>query len=274
MATNPPLLEVRRRKYFLGSCAYDMLKFLEMTPKKMFFTKGVGVHKEKLASFEMALRVAGLAHCNLVLVSSIYPPGCKVIPKDEGLKLLKPGEIVFAVYDRESSNEPNRLIAASVGVAIPADPSMHGYLSEHHSYGETDEKAGEYAEDLAASMLATTLGIEFDPELDWDEREQIFKMSGKIVRTANITQSAIGNKDGLWTTVFAAGVFINEEIPSVELEKAVVNDKASLQEEIFGQSLQRQLKNVGAGDSQRKENLPKPGIVPTKFVPSTKKSLS
>jgi len=131
-----------------------------MVPKRVFFTKGVGVHKEKLASFEMALRVAGLAHCNLVLVSSIYPPGCKIITKEEGLKYLRPGEIVFAVYDRESNNEPNRLIAASVGLAIPADSSMHGYLSEHHSFGETDERAGEYAEDLAASMLATTLGIE------------------------------------------------------------------------------------------------------------------
>ncbi len=187
-----------------------------MVPKKMFFTKGVGVHKEKLASFELALRAAGVAHCNLVLVSSIYPPGCKVVSKDEGLKLLRPGEIVFAVYDRESNNEPNRLVAASVGVAIPADSSMHGYLSEHHSFGETDEKAGEYAEDLAASMLATTLAIEFDPELDWDEREHLFKMSGKIVRTSNITQSAVGNKDGLWTTVFAAGVFINDENPSGE----------------------------------------------------------
>ena len=188
-----------------------MLNSGKMVPKKVFFTKGVGVHKEKLASFEMALRVAGLAHCNLVLVSSIYPPGCKIISKEEGLKLLRPGEIVFAVYDRESYNEPNRLIAASVGLAIPADSSMHGYLSEHHSFGETDEKAGEYAEDLAASMLATTVGIEFNPEMDWDEREQIFKMSGKIVRTTNITQSAVGNKDGLWTTVFAAAVFINDD---------------------------------------------------------------
>ncbi len=182
-----------------------------MVPKKVFLTKGVGVHKEKLASFELALRAAGLAHCNLVLVSSIYPPGCKVISKEEGLKLLRPGEIIFAVYDRESNNEPNRLSAASVGLAVPADPSMHGYLSEHHSYGETDEKAGEYAEDLAASMLATTVGIEFNPELDWDEREDLFKMSGKIVRTSNITQSAVGNKDGLWTTVFAAAVFINDD---------------------------------------------------------------
>jgi arginine decarboxylase len=190
-----------------------------MVPKKVFFTKGVGVHKERLASFELALRAAGVAHCNLVLVSSIYPPGCKIISKEEGLKLLRPGEIVFAVYDRESNDEPNRLIAASVGLAIPSDPSMHGYLSEHHSFGETDEKAGEYAEDLAASMLATTLGIEFNPESDWDEREQLFKMSGKIVRTSNITQSAVGNKDGLWTTVFAAAVFINEDNLPVETAK-------------------------------------------------------
>ena len=182
-----------------------------MIPKKVFFTKGVGVHKEKLASFELALRSAGLAYCNLVLVSSIYPPFCKRISKEEGVKLLRPGEIVFCVYDRESTNEPNRLVAASVGVAIPADQEQHGYLSEHHSFGETEEKAGEYAEDLAASMLATTLGIEFDPDIAWDERENLFKMSGKIVRTSNITQSAIGNKDGLWTTVFAACAFINED---------------------------------------------------------------
>jgi arginine decarboxylase len=247
-----------------------------MVPKKIFYTKGVGVHRQKLASFEMALRVAGLAHCNLVLVSSIFPPGCKVLSKEEGLKALQPGEIVFAVYDRESTNEPNRLIAASVGVAIPAEPSMHGYLSEHHSCGETDEKAGEYAEDLAASMLATTLGIEFNPELDWDEREQIFKMSGKIVRTANITQSAIGNKDGLWTTVFAAGVFINDDNPSVEAGKPIINDKVSLQQEILSQSLQGQPKNVSAGDrlAQRNENSPKSGIVPRNSVPSIKKSFS
>src|SRR5882724_2754481 len=240
-----------------------MLNSGKMVPKKVFFTKGAGVHKEKLASFEMALRVAGLAHCNLVLVSSIYPPGCKIISKEEGLKLLKPGEIVFAVYDRESNNEPNRLIAASVGVAIPADSSMHGYLSEHHAFGETDEKAGDYAEDLAASMLATTVGIEFDPESDWDEREQLFKMSGKIVRTTNITQSAVGNKDGLWTTVFAAAVFINDDNLSFDAEKSVtVNSKAPLQEEVLKQALDGQLKNT---EGPRQKEPAKSGIEQAKL---------
>ena len=177
-------------------------------PKKIFFTKGVGVHKERLASFEMALRAAGIEFLNLILVSSIFPPGCKRISKEEGVKLVQPGEVIFCVYDRLETNEPNRLIAASVGAAIPADETQYGYLSEHHAFGETEDKAGEYAEDLAASMLASTLGIEFDVNTAWSDREQLYKMSGKIVKTMNITQSAIGNKDGLWTTVIAAGVFI------------------------------------------------------------------
>ncbi len=179
-----------------------------IVPKKIFLTKGVGVHKEQLASFEMALRIAGIARLNLILVSSIFPPGCKKITKEEGLKLISPGEIAFCIYDRLQTNEPNRLIAASIGMAIPVDETQHGFLSEHHAFGETEEKAGEYAEDLAASMLATTLGIEFDVNTAWSEREQIYKMSGKIVKTMNVTQSAIGNKEGLWTTVVAAGVFI------------------------------------------------------------------
>ncbi len=179
-----------------------------MIGQKIFFTKGVGIHKERLASFEAALRDAGIAPFNLVMVSSIFPPGCKKISREEGLKFLKPGQIVYAVMARNETNEPNRLIAASIGCALPADSNQYGYLSEHHSCGETDQKAGDYAEDLAASMLATTLGIEFDSNTAWDEREQIYKMSGKIIKTTNITQSAIGNKDGLWTTVIAAAVFI------------------------------------------------------------------
>jgi len=225
-----------------------------MVPTKIFYTKGVGVHREKLASFEMALRVAGLAHCNLVLVSSIYPPACKTISKEEGLKLLRRGEVVFAVYDRESSNEPNRLVAASVGLAIPADSSMHGYLSEHHSFGETDERAGEYAEDLAASMLATTLGIEFDPELDWDEREHLFKMSEKIVRTSNITQSAVGNKDGLWTTVFAAAVFINDDNTSAEIAQSQGNEASGIQDESSKQMSQNPLESSQSYEATARRN--------------------
>ncbi len=181
-----------------------------MIPKKCFFTKGVGVHKDKLASFELALRKAGIEKCNLVSVSSIFPTNCELISTNKGLELLKAGEITFVVISRGETNEPNRLISSAIGLALPKGNTGYGYLSEHHSFGEKAEKAGDYAEDLAATMLATTLGIDFDSNTAWDERKQIYKASGKIFKTRNIVQSAEGDKNGLWTTVVTAAVFICE----------------------------------------------------------------
>jgi len=179
-----------------------------MVPKYIFFTKGVGRHKDYLQSFEAALRDAGIEKCNLVHVSSIFPPGCKIISKTEGISKLKQGQITFCVMSRNASNEPNRLLAAAIGCALPKEESVHGYLSEHSSFGETDQKAGKYAEELAAEMLATTLGLEIDPTKKYDELKQEWKIQDKIVKTTNITQSAIVDKNGLWTTVIAAAVFV------------------------------------------------------------------
>ena len=180
----------------------------KLVPKEVFLTKGVGHHKEKLASFEEALRNAGIAHLNLVQVSSIFPPHCKLISRERGLKKVEPGAITFVVMSRNETNEARRLIAASVGIATPRDRDVHGYLSEHHSFGQTQAEAGEYAEDLAASMLATTLGVDFNPDASWDEKKELWKISGKIFRTQNVTQSAIGKKNGIWTTVLAAAVLL------------------------------------------------------------------
>jgi len=177
-------------------------------PTKLFLTSGVGVHKEKLRSFELALRNAGIEKFNLVRVSSILPPRCRIISRRTGVKQLSPGEIVYCVLSQNSSNEPNRLIAAAIGVAIPKDRDQYGYLSEHHSFGETKEAAGEYAEDLAASMLATTLGIQVDEEIHYDEKKELWKLSGKIVTTRSITSSAVVGKTGKWTTVLAAAVMV------------------------------------------------------------------
>jgi arginine decarboxylase len=179
-----------------------------MIPKYFFLTKGVGKHKEQLQSFELALRDAGIQQCNLVNVSSIVPPGCELVSREQGLKMVQSGEITFVVQARNATNEPHRLLASSIGVAIPSGKNHYGYLSEHHSYGQTDDKAGDYAEDLAATMLATTMGIQFDPETAWDERKQLFKTSGMIIKTTNATQSATGDKNGLWTTTVATAVFV------------------------------------------------------------------
>ena len=179
-----------------------------MIPTKLFFTKGVGIHRDRLASFEQALRVAGIEKYNLVHVSSIMPPGCRILTKNQGLDHLASGQILHVVMARIDTDEPNRLISSAIGMARPADTNGYGYLSEHHAYGQKAKTAGDYAEDLAATMLATTLGIDFDPETAWDQRKQIYRASGKIIKTTNICQSAEGQKDGLWTTTIAAAVLI------------------------------------------------------------------
>lgn len=174
-------------------------------PRKMFLTKGVGYHKEKLASFEMALRNAKIAPYNIVEVSSILPPGCIFVSSNEGVKELTPGQILHVVLSKNATNEPNRLIGASVGVAIPRDKNHYGYLSEHHSFGQNEQKTGDYAERLAETMLLTILGeansIENEVGSANISIENMFK-------TRNITQTAVGDKNGLWTTVIAASVLL------------------------------------------------------------------
>ena len=181
---------------------------VDLVPKFVFFTKGVGREIKELQSFESALRDAGISEYNLVAVSSILPPSCKEIPREEGLKRLKPGQIVFVVMARMCSNERSRHVSASIGVAKPKNENHYGYLSEHHTYGMDEETAGNFAEDLAATMLASTLGIEFNVEDNYDEKREIFMMSDKIVETKSITSSAEVENDGEFTTVVAAAVFI------------------------------------------------------------------
>ena len=181
---------------------------LDLVAKKLFLTRGKGVHQDQLTSFEYALRDAGISGTNLVLISSIFPPGAKLISRAEGLKLIRPGSVQFVIYARQQSNEPHRLMAASVGIAEPADKTKYGYLSEYHSFGETEKEAGDYAEDIAAQMLASSLGIKFDIDKSWDEKRKQWKISGEIYKTRNITQSAVGDPKAHWTTVFAAAVLI------------------------------------------------------------------
>jgi arginine decarboxylase len=178
-----------------------------LVPTKVFLTKGVGRHKYQLKSFEQALRDAGVAQQNLVQVSSILPPKCKIISRENGLKELIPGQVSYCVLARADTNEHGRLVASSIGVAVPKDDNNWGYLSEVHEHGMNSQQAADMAEDLAAGMLGTTLGLEVDPDTAWSEKEQAYKSSGLFIRTTNITQTAKGY-EGLWTTTVAIAMFL------------------------------------------------------------------
>lgn len=158
-----------------------------LIPKKLFFTSGVGRHEDRLASFGMALRDAGIECLNLVTVSSIVPPGCLIIPKKEGISELNPGEIVFVVLSRNSSGDAGRLISTSIGCALPDDVSRFGYLAEHHIFDKNGEETLKYACGIAAKMCANLPG-------DTD------------IRIAGIAKDAVA--DHGWTTVICAAVFL------------------------------------------------------------------
>lgn len=179
----------------------------QFVPSKAFLTRGVGIHKEKLTSFEMALRDADIETYNLVRVSSIFPPRCQIVPREEGVEMLLPGQILFCVLSEAATNEPSRRVASSIGLARPKDRDRYGYISEHHAFGQAAQAAGDYAEDLAASMLASVLGIPFNPETAWDERKEQWLLAGEIVETQNWTVAEEAPEDGQWVTVVAAAVF-------------------------------------------------------------------
>jgi len=176
-------------------------------PASAFLTKGIGIHRHRLTSFELALRDADIEQQNLVSISSILPPHCKLLSRTEGVATMQPGEITFSVLARAETDEPGRRVHASIGLARPADPEMYGYIAEHHGFGMTADQSGEYAEDLAATMLASTLGIEFDPSAAWNERKKIYEHTQLIIDSLSITAAAQGDETGLWTCAVAAAVF-------------------------------------------------------------------
>ncbi len=183
-------------------------------PTKIFLTFGKGVHRERLASFEEALRNAGIGPFNIICVSSIFPPHCQLIDREEGRPLLREGQILHVVLSKNDTDEPGRLIAASVGLAIPKNPAQYGYLSEHHSYGQTKPEAGHYAEVLAANMLATVMG---EKEIRYSrprgKKNGMWRINPKlrspnIVKTLNVSAAAEGDHLARWTTVLSAAILI------------------------------------------------------------------
>jgi arginine decarboxylase len=177
-------------------------------PKRVFLTSGVGIHRQQLSAFEYALRNADIEQQNLVSVSSILPAQCELIPRSVGIAALSPGEITFCVMARAETNEPGRWISAGIGLARPTNSEHYGYISEHHGFGMSEGETGEYVEDLAATMLASTLGIEFNPDAAWDERKRVYAMSNLIVDTQSIAVAAVGAPRGDWTCVVASAVFL------------------------------------------------------------------
>lgn len=178
-------------------------------PSGAFLTKGCGVHPTEIGSFEMALRAAGIAAFNLVPVSSILPPPCSIVKKSAGLKRLKSGQIVHCVLSRVASNEPGKRLSACIGLSIPSDRASYGCFFEHQTTGENaGQKTGQYAAELSAEMLATLLGVRIDPSWSPERRQKAWLQSGKIKSTRSMTQTAVVQERGMFTTVVVVAVLV------------------------------------------------------------------
>lgn len=178
-----------------------------LVPTKVFLVRGRGAHKEKLVSFEIALRDAGIAPYNLVRVSSIFPPRARFVSRAAGLKMLRPGQILFVVLSENATDEPGRLITASIGAAVPDDPARYGYLAEHSDEGKSARETALHTEYLAAEMLATKLGERLKEPGPGRPSKSFRVSNGLSLRTRSATQAAKGAA-GLWTTAVAAAVLV------------------------------------------------------------------
>jgi len=179
-----------------------------LVPVQAYLTRGVGVHREELVAFEIALRDAGIAAQNLVAVSSILPPACELVAREEAEKHLMPGQILHVVMSREETDEPHRAVGASIGIARPRDTSRHGFIAEHGGFGLGEDELRTHAEDLASTMLASTMGVDVDADLPPRERARLFEEAGVVDFRDSVVATARGDERGRTTCVVAAAVFV------------------------------------------------------------------
>ena len=184
---------------------------MPLVPTKVFLTKGVGIAEKQLTSRELAMTDAGVEKVNMIKASSIIPPGCEFITPAEGKELLSIGQMAFAIMAEATTNEPHKLIAAGIGIAKPDDENEYGFFTEieqDQGYGKTEEKAAEEVMELAIHNLALSWRAPFDPKKDFDPKKKLYRIKEKNVRVSHMTQTTFGDKDGLYTTVFVAAVFL------------------------------------------------------------------
>jgi arginine decarboxylase len=144
------------------------------------------VDKDSLISFGIALQNAGIGPFNLVKVSSIIPPGCNLIDKERGIKLLSPGQILYCVLAKKCTST-DEVITAAVGAAIAANQADVGCLYELTETGKSKAQTAGDVEKLTSELLQKSLGLHES-------------------KTLSIVSEATG-KDSMFTTVIAAAVF-------------------------------------------------------------------
>ena len=126
---------------------------IDLIPRKLCLTRGVGVHPDTMPGHCARRASPSSARC----ASSIFPPHRQIVPREEG-------PAAATRRDRpdrhaECRATAGRRIAARIGVARTDRPRQVRNDSEHHTYGRPSMEAGDYAEDLAATMRPRSVSV-------------------------------------------------------------------------------------------------------------------
>ena len=184
---------------------------LAFVPKRLFFTKGVGAHEQQRVAMHHALRDAGVSDCNLVKVSSVIPPGCRIISRREGAKLLRPGNIVFAVIAMSETKEPHQRATVALGWATPDQDGVPGYIAEieeEQAKGKTAKSAGDEVGQMALTLVAERLQTRIDSKSLWARSKRVHRIGGTTVHCGCITSTIIGDEKERYLSAVALALYL------------------------------------------------------------------
>ena len=189
----------------------EALPPLRFVPPRVFFTSGTGTHRLERVAIQHAMQQAGVSQCNLVKVSSVLPPDTQIISRQQGLRLLTPGNVVFAVIAQAETNEPSQRITPAVAWAKPKKPGVPGVIAEvedNLTHGKNEETAADEVGEEAITILGETLGTRVDAKRKWDRRRKTLRIGSTTVEIGWLAASIEGPEQKGGEADFAAAIVL------------------------------------------------------------------
>jgi arginine decarboxylase len=182
-------------------------------PTRVFFTSGTAVHTTQRGAMQRAMNDAGVGECNLVKTSSVIPPGCEIITRERGLRLLRAGNIVHAVIAQGQTSEPHQRVTPALCWAQPEDSELPGYIAEVEedlTMGKNPKTATDEAGEALLTIMAEKAAARVDARKLWAERgrDRHVRVGRVELRVGSMAVSAIGPESQNGTQQYAVAAVL------------------------------------------------------------------
>jgi arginine decarboxylase len=170
---------------------------LLFVPRRVFFTSGVGRHEQERVATQHAMAAAGVPRVNLVKISSVIAPRCQIISRQQGIRLLRSGSIVFAVIAQGMTKEPHQRVTPAIAWSKPEDENETGFIAEveeQNANGLSEKAAEDRVGEEALILQAAHFGVKVNAERAWAGRgrSRSVRLGGKRVRVGSLCASIVG----------------------------------------------------------------------------------